>query len=251
MKTVICTTVGAAVFAALAITPAQADDHMTAQPVELYACTFRDGKGMKDLEKANANFKKWAADNTSGHNAWMITPQFRSMDTEFHVGWIGAYQTAEDFGASTDKWVNASGSVSQAYYDAVECSHAMMSSYATGGQGAAPGDGVVWFSRCSLEDDASVADAAAGHARVADMMEGMGAGGSSWIFVPGLGSGDAEFDYYHVAAWPSYPAFAKAWEAYVNGGGMAKAMELHEGVSNCKSPNMYDAQLILAAPAAE
>lgn len=251
MKNAICMTVGAAVFAALASAPVNADDHMTAQPVELYACTFRDGKGMKDLEKANASFKKWAADNTSGHSAWMITPQFRSMDTEFHVGWIGAYQSAADFGSSTDKWVNASGSVSQAYYDAVECSHAMMSSYATGGQGGAPGDGVVWFSRCSLEDDASVADAAAGHAGVAAMMEEMGAGGSSWMFVPGLGSAEAEFDYYHVAAWPSYPAFAKAWEAYVNGGGMAKAAEHTEGVSRCKSPNMYDAQLILAAPAAQ
>ncbi|MEQ8801035.1 MAG: hypothetical protein RLP45_03260 [Haliea sp.] len=251
MKNVIYMALGAVAFATLTIAPTHADNHMTAQPVELYACTFRDGKGMQDLEKANANFKKWAASNTSGHSAWMITPQFRSMDTEFHVGWIGAYQSAADFGSSTDKWVNASGSVSKAYYDAVDCSHAMMSSYATGGQEGAPGDGVVWFSRCSLEDDASVADAAAGHARVADMMEDMGAGGSSWIFVPGLGFGDAEFDYYHVAAWPSYPAFAKAWEAYVNGGGMAKAMELHEGVSSCKSPNMYDAQLILAPPAAE
>lgn len=251
MKNAICMTVGAAVFVALATAPANADDHMAAQPVELYACTFRDGKGMKDLEKANDNFKKWAASNTSGHSAWMITPQFRSMETEFHVGWIGAYQSAEDFGASTDKWVNASGSVSQAYYDVVDCGHAMMSSYATGGQGAAPGDGVVWFSRCSLEGDASVADAAAGHAQVAAMMQEMGAGGSSWVFVPGLGSGDAEFDYYHVAAWPSYPAFAKAWEAYVNGGGMARADALLEGASSCKSPNMYDAQLILAAPAAD
>lgn len=251
MKNAICMTAGAAVFATLATVPAHADDHMTAQPVELYACTFRDGKGMKDLEKANTNFKKWAASNSSGHTAWMITPQFRSMETEFHVGWIGAHQSAESFGANMDKWANASGSVSQAYLEAVDCSHAMMSSYATGGQEGAPGDGVVWFSRCSLEDDASVADAAEGHAGVAAMMEEMGAGGSSWIFVPGLGSAEAEFDYYHVAAWPSYPAFAKAWEAYVNGGGMAKAEELHEGVSSCKSPNMYDAQLILAAPAAD
>lgn len=107
---------------------------------------------MKDLEKANVNFQKWAASNTSGHSAWMITPQFRSMDGEFHVGWVGAYESAADFGSSTDKWVNASGSVSQAYTDTVDCSHAMMSSYATGGQGNAPGDGVVWFSRCSLEE---------------------------------------------------------------------------------------------------
>ena len=251
MKNVIRMTVGAAMLAALTTAPAHANDHMAAQPVELYACTFRDGKGMKDLEKANNDFKKWAASNTSGHSAWMITPQFRSMETEFHVGWIGAYQSAEAFGASVDKWVNASGSVSQAYFDVVDCGHAMMSSYATGGQGDAPGDGVVWFSRCSLEGDASVADAAAGHARVAAMMQEVGAGGSSWVFVPGLGSGDAEFDYYHVAAWPSYPAFAKAWEAYVNGGGMAKADALLEGASSCKSPNMYDAQLILAAPAAD
>lgn len=248
MENFIKATLGAAAFAAFSATPAYSDNHASAQPVELYACTFREGKSMKDLEKANANFQKWAASNTSGHSAWMITPQFRSMDGEFHVGWIGAYESAADFGSSVDKWVNASGSVSQAYTDTVDCSHAMMSSYATGGQGNAPGDGVVWFSRCSLEDDASVADAVAGHARVAAMMEEMGAGGSSWVFVPALGSGDAEFDYYHVAAWPSYPAFAAAWEAYVNGGGRNKADELNEGTSSCKSPNLYDAKLILAAP---
>ncbi len=251
MKNTFRMTVGAALFATLTTAPAYADNHMTAQPVELYGCTFRDGKGMKDLEKANANFKKWAATNTSGHSAWMITPQFRSTETEFHVGWIGAYQSAADFGASADKWVNASGAVSQAYADTVDCSHAMMAAYATGGPEEEPGDGVVWFSRCSLEDDASFADAAASHAQVTSMMQEMGAGGSSWMFVPGLGSGEADFDYYHVAAWPSYPAFAKAWEAYVNGGGMAKAAQVYEGVSTCKSPNMYDAQQILAAPAAE
>ena len=251
MKNAILMTVGAAMLAALTTAPAHANDHMAANPVELYACTFRDGKGMKDLEKANDDFKKWAASNTSGHSAWMITPQFRSMEPEFHVGWIGAYQSAEDFGASIDKWVNASGSVSQAYLDIVDCSHAMMASYTIGAPDGPPGDGLVWFSRCSLEEDASFADAAASHAKVTGMMREMGAAGSSWLFMPGLGSADAEFDYYHVAAWPSYPAFANAWEAFVNGGGMAQSNAAQAGVTSCQSPNLYDAKLILAAPAAQ
>ncbi|MDO8861086.1 hypothetical protein Q6D67_05165 [Haliea sp. E1-2-M8] len=181
----------------------------------------------------------------------MITPQFRSAESEFHVGWIGAYQSAEDFGASMDKWVNASGSVSQTYSDTLDCTHALMASYTVGAPEGPPEDGLVWFSRCSLADDASFADAAASHAKVTAMMREMGAKGSSWILVPGLGSGDAEFDYYQVGAWPSYPVFASAWEIFINGGGMAKSNALQDGVTRCKSPNVYDAKLILAPPAAD
>ncbi|PLW81270.1 hypothetical protein CWI75_16725 [Kineobactrum sediminis] len=249
MKKAVQVMTGALVLASFTVAPVHADEHMRAQPVELYACTFREGKSMKDLEKANTNFKKWAAANTSGHTAWMITPQFRSAETEFDVGWIGGYQSADHFGAAIDKWVNESGNVSQAYYDTVDCSHALMASYDTGAPDGPPGDGVVWFSRCSLEDDASLSEAAASHAEVTAMMREMGAQGSSWMFVPGLGSVDADFDYYHVAAWPSYPAFASAWEAYVNGGGMEKATALYDGVASCKSPNLYDARLIVEVPA--
>lgn len=248
MKSVIYTVTAALAMAGATAAPTLAQNAMSAQPVELYACTFKEGKGFGDLENANKGLKKWATKHSRGYNAWMITPQFRAGEEAFDVGFIGAYANAEDFGSQMDKWVNESGEVSQAYVDALDCSHGLMASYTVLEPEGGPDGGVVWFARCSLNDDSSMADAMAGHTIVSDMMVDMEAPGASWMFAPSLGGGDAEFDYYHVAAWPSYPALGKAFEAYMNGGGIAPANAAMADVAHCSSPNLYDAVKLVAAP---
>lgn len=248
MKTATYAAAAALVLAAASAAPSSAQDNATAQPLELYACTFKEGKGFADLESANKGLKKWAAKHSRGYNAWMITPQFRTGEMPFEVGFIGAYDNAEQFGAQMQKWVHESGAVSQAYTDALDCSHALMASYTILEPDGEPGDGVVWFARCSLDDDSGMADAMAGHSSVSAMMVEMEAPGASWILAPSLGVGDVEFDYYHVAAWPSYAALGKAFEAYMNGGGITRANATMDDVAHCSSPNLYDAVNIIAAP---
>jgi len=228
--------------------PAFAQNAKSAKPVELYACTFKEGKGFGDLENANKGLKKWASKHSRGYNAWMITPQFRTGEDAFDVGFIGAYASAEQFGSQMQKWVHESGDVSQAYTDALDCSHGLMASYTVLAPEGEPAGGVVWFARCSLDEDSSMADAMASHTTVSNMMVEMEAPGASWMFAPSLGGGDAEFDYYHVAAWPSYAALGKAFEAYMNGGGIARANTAMDDVAHCSSPNLYDAVNIVAAP---
>lgn len=46
---------------------------------------------MDDLDKVSNRFNKWSDKNQKGYSAWTITPQFRTSDQPFHMGWIGAW----------------------------------------------------------------------------------------------------------------------------------------------------------------
>jgi hypothetical protein len=76
-----------------------ADAPVKAVPLELFACSWQEGKGMKDLQKVNSKFTKWAKKHEPGYSAWTITPQFRSSDEPFDVGWIGAWKDGATMGS--------------------------------------------------------------------------------------------------------------------------------------------------------
>lgn len=78
-------------------------DAPKAVPVELFTCSFQDGKDMDDLNKVIARFNKWSDQHNPAYTAWVITPQFRSSDDEFQLGWIGAWADGTSMG---EAWAN-------------------------------------------------------------------------------------------------------------------------------------------------
>ena len=50
------------------------DGQVKAAPVDFRACTFRDGKGMKDLDKVSEKFRAYANKNDFNYAAWVLGP---------------------------------------------------------------------------------------------------------------------------------------------------------------------------------
>lgn len=225
----------------------QADSHMEAQyvPAHINACTFRDGKGWSDLEALNEAFLGYIGDEPTDYSYWILTPRFRE-STDMHFGWLGSWNSGEGFGAGFDGWAADGGEVQQMFYETAECGSNMVAiAPISADPEDPPTNGVVWFSRCTLDDDASMEDAMKAHAEGSAAMRELGVEAQSWAFVPTLGFGDAKFDYYHVAAFDSYADLGNGFDANFNKGGWKARMEPMEGVVSCASPNLYDFRIKL------
>ena len=92
MKNAVISVSGLLAVAVTVSMPASADNHEQANvdPVDMYMCTFREGKGFEDLDKLDARWKKWAAKNDPGQSAWRLVPMLRATDDPFAVGYLGS-----------------------------------------------------------------------------------------------------------------------------------------------------------------
>lgn len=229
---------------AVSVSSVMADDHgddVAVTPVELFACTYKKGKGMGDLNKVNAKFNKWADKHDPGYSGWTITPQFRSSTEPFHVGWIGSWDSGAEMGKGLDAWREDDDGVGAGFGQVLECnSHALMSSVEVMAPQGPPADsGVVWFSSCTRAEGVSNEEAFAAHKQFSVAMAELGGTGQSWLFYPALGAGDIKFDYYSVLSFASYADLGAGYDLYTRGGGYAKAAEAFAGVVSCDSPRVY------------
>lgn len=236
---------------ALVVGPAQTTMAQQAQgngvPVEFFACHWQDGKGIEDLKKVGKAFAAWADKSDSGYSAWVLTPQFHS-GLDFDVGWLGAWPDGKAMGKSMDNWLAEGGELAADFAKVMSCgSHEMATSMRLNAPKGPPGNGLVMFSQCSMADGKMLTDAISAHQKVATMMAEMGSKHSSWVFYPGPGAGDIDFDYWQVLAFNSYAEFGAGYDMYMNGGGMKKAMAAMKNVSACKRAVVFDAHLVRAA----
>ena len=219
-----------------------ADSHGEMQfvPAHINVCSFRDGKSWGDLEKLNEAFAGFIGDSPTDYSYWILTPRFRE-DSDMHFAWLGSWNSGAGFGGGFDNWVANAGDLEQMFYETAECGSNMMAiANIMVDPDNPPTNGVVWFARCTLADGKELSDAVAAHAEGSSAMRDLGVESQSWAFVPALGFGDIEFDYYHVATFDSYAALGAGFDANFNQGGWKARMEPMAGVASCSSPNLYD-----------
>ncbi|MBE9539954.1 MAG: hypothetical protein IMF06_12780 [Proteobacteria bacterium] len=224
-----------------------ADAPVKAVPLELYACTWQEGKTMKDLQKVNTQFNKWAKKHDAGYTAWTITPQFRSSEQPFGVGWIGAWPDGASMGAGIQAFRDSGSEMGKAFAEVVDCSdsHGLFSSAVLNPpEGGALKTPLVQFSSCSINEGKTAEDAHNAHKAFGDFMIGKGGLSASWMLWPALGAGDIDFEYYAVSAYASYAQLGVAFEAYANGGGWQKAKNELFSVVTCDEPRLYDGLLV-------
>ena len=226
----------------------QAEEAAAPAPLEAFYCKMQEGKSSKDLAPVLTKFNSWADKNDSGYTAWVLTRQFGLASEVPDVIWLGSNPSAENFGKGMDAWLAGGGEVQAAFNEVVDCSmgHVLASSIEIAAPDGPPGDGVVMFTECELDDDGSLAGAAKVHKGIADELRKMGAKNSNWMLVPMLGGGDPDYDYLGVATFPSWADFFAAYEMYVNGGVMQKAIKAMDDVADCRdrTPTVWDVKLV-------
>lgn len=220
-------------------------------PIEAFYCNMQEGKGMKDLMPVADRFSKWADKNNPTYSAWILTPRFGMGSQLPQMIWLGSTPTGAEFGKGADAWAKGGKDIQDAFDKVVDCSagHVLASSVEVLAPDGNPGDGVVMFTQCELEDGKTTADAAKLQGAMAAELRKMGAKNSSWMFVPMIGGGDLDYDYLGVSTYPSQADFFAAYDMWVTGGVGAKAMAMYKGVADCgdPTPTVWDVKTVRLA----
>lgn len=218
------------------------EEKINQAPVDFRACNFRDGKGMKDLEKVNAKFREYANNNDFAYAAWVLTPQYHA-GAGFDVGWLGAWPDSDSFGLSMEKWKAPGNEVAAGFNEVIDCSlrHEMASSLPINAPEGTPTNGIVMFYQCSLNDGKTLSDAYAAHLEAGHAMKGKGSLAMSWFYTPAIAAGSIDYDYQHVVAFSRYSDMGATMEMYINRGGQMLQREILGKISSCRTPMVFDA----------
>ncbi|MEQ8517391.1 MAG: hypothetical protein RIC38_17465 [Chromatocurvus sp.] len=215
----------------------------TYAPINLYGCVLNDDSSWDDVAELDKDLMNWMKKSDPSQSLWQLTPQWRGAEGEFDLGYLGAWESGKSMGEGMAAWTTSGREVAMAYGEKMECSHSLMASMTVIEPATSPpGDGVIWFSECTLADGATLKDAAAAHKAYGEAITektGMESGGA-WMFMPTLGTGDLEFDYYHVAGFDGYAALGSGFDAHFNEDGWKAMGSAYDGVVSCTIPNVYD-----------
>ena len=224
------------------------DDASKPGPVEAFFCDYQPGKGMSDLMDVAKRFAKWADKNDPSYSAWILTPAYGQFTELPQVVWLGSNPSGNEMGKAQVTWRASGGDLQKAFDKVIACgAHSVASSVPISPPEGNPGDGVVMFTQCEIDDDSDWMKAIAAHKSYSAAMRGLGSKGSTWLFFPMIGgSADSDFDYWGVTTFKSWTDFFAGYELYVNGGGWKKGMEAMNGAASCDqgSPSVWDVKLV-------
>ena len=230
---------------------ALAQSESGASPVEAFFCNLQEGKTMRDLMQVSGRFAKWADRHDPDYSAWILTPRFGQFMQMTQVVWLGSNQSGNTMGKGLDAWIETGADIQDDFDEVLAClAHGVASSVEINAPDGPPGDGVVMFSECQIDDDADWSKAVAAHKNAASAMRSSGARNSNWLFFPMIGGPpDREFDYWSVSTFDSWTDYFAAYEIYVNGGGWQQQGQALQGSARCMigSPTVWDVRLVRQA----
>lgn len=234
--------------AALIVTgTALADEHeeekeWVANPIEMYACNYNEGKDQDDYNAVVKKFNDWADDaGLTEYSAWQLVPFYFGAEQDFDFIWLGASPSAASMGADQDKWFATGGKV-QAEFDAVApCSQHVnfaVLQYKEPAERQTPDSLAVSFSDCNMKDGVNFGEIHDSLAAWSEFSSENGSTAGMWVFFPAMGGGGEEFDFKWVSAHDNMEEHGKDWDLYSRSG-WEKAEELFAGKLECDSSRVY------------
>ena len=220
----------------------EAEEANVATPLEMFACTYNEGKGPSDLDAATKKWNAWAdKQGIDDYSAWTLVPYYSGPEQEFDVLWIGGSENAKTLGRVQDTWIATGSKEAEGFAEAITCdSHG---AYAVLGMKKPPkrdnpANIVISFSDCNTAEDVSFDDL---YMPLKEWGEYKGEHGSTagmWVFFAAYGGGGEEFDFKWVTAHQNLEDMGADWDQYSESG-WEKANELFAGKVQCDSSRTY------------
>jgi len=218
-----------------------ADDSDSAAAVEIFTCSYADGKNAADLDKVIGKWNKWADKaGYSDYSAWTLTPFYASPEQDFDIIWLGATPTGKSMGEVQDKWIATGGSVGEEFDSVTPCnSHSLAAAlqFKDPPKREDPSTAVLDFSDCSIGDGYHFStDVAPALKAWSEFRTEQGSTAGMWVFFPVNGGGGEEFDFKLVVSHGNYAEQGADFDSY----DPAKAREIFPyGLLDCDSSRSY------------
>jgi len=212
-------------------------------PVELFACTYNDGKDAGDLDKAVDKWNKWADKNgIDDYAAWTMTPYYYGPEQEFDVIWLGAAKDAVALGKIQDAYNTENAGLRAAFAEVLSCdSHANFASlnYKAPPDGATPSNSVLTFSDCKYKEGASYSQLSAAMGEWSQHLSDTGSSSAIFHWYPAYGGGSEDFSFKWIEAYKNLTELGVDYESFGNGGGVVTNGKLLGHLIECDSSRAY------------
>jgi len=219
------------------------DDDDGAAAVEVFTCSYADGKSRADLDPVIAKWNDWADDQGyEDYSAWTMEPFYASPEQDFDVIWMGVTDTGQGMGVVQDKWI-ANGGDLAAEFDAVSpCdAHSLFAAVniKKPPEREDPSGVVIAFSDCTIGEGHSFSEEVMPALQAwSEFRSGHGSTAGIWVFFPVYGGGGEEFDFKYVASHANHAEAGADFDNY----DPAKAREIFpRGLLDCDSSRSYNA----------
>jgi hypothetical protein len=212
-------------------------------PVDLWACTYNEGKGPADLDAATAKWNAWAdQQGVNDYTAWTLTPYYYGPEQDFDVIWLGAGKDAVALGKAQDAYLAENEGIKAAFGEVVSCdAHANFASlqFKAPPEGATPRDGVLTFSDCKFKEGATFDALTEAMKGWAAHLENDGSTAGIWHWYPAYGGGGEKFDFKWIEGFMDFASLGADFESYGNDGGWKVAGDLFGDLLDCDSNRAY------------
>lgn len=220
-------------------------------PVELFACSYNDGKDEGDLNRVITRWTRWMDErNNDDYAAWTLTPYHYGPDQEFDMIWMGAFTDGNAMGAGVDQYFAEGGDINDAFEEVITCgAHIGLASamYKSPPNNETPESSIITMMDCELNEGNRYSDIKAAELAWAKHMTSAGSTAGTFHWSPIYGGGDAEYDYKVVNAYENYTELGADWERFSNGGGREASTEIFDDIDECDDARVYIATSIRAA----
>lgn len=224
-------------------------------PVDTFTCSYNDGQGPGDLEKATANWNSWMDDQGVGdYGAVVMTPYYYGEDT-FELGWLGFWTSQEAMGAGLDNYLTNGADAAKGFADALTCNtheHWATINVKPPKEGPPPEKFVLMFSNCTINEDTEWSDLKGAVDNAAAYMTEQNFGNGAWLMWPVFGGGgENDWDFKWVTSYDNYTDFGKAYQHNANGGGRQKMNEIMGDMLDCDAARVYNAKRVRSIAASD
>jgi hypothetical protein len=220
----------------------EAAEPNVATPIEMFACTYNDGKGPADLDAATKKFNAWAdKKGIDDYSAWTLVPYYSSPTQEFDVLWLGGSEKAKALGRVQDTWLATGAKEQEGFDEVISCdTHA---AYAVlqmkePPKRDNPSNIVVSFSDCDMTEGTTFDDLYMPLIEWGKYKGEQGSTAGMWVFFAAFGGGGEEFDFKWVTAHQNLEDMGADWDQYSESG-WQKGNELFAGKLDCDSSRAY------------
>ncbi len=215
-------------------------------PVDIYACSYNDGQGPADLDAAAEGWNAYLDGNgIDNYAAWTLTPFYMGPNQNFDFIWLGAWTGGNAMGTGTDMWLESGGEHLANFMRVATCgthSNSASLNYKLPEGGNIPGDSVLTFSNCNIEDGANYTSVREATSAWADILAAAGSQAAIYHWFPIYGGGGERPDYITVTAYSNYTELGADYERITNGELFRQSNALFGGLTDCDVSRVYNAE---------
>jgi hypothetical protein len=217
------------------------------RPVEMWVCSFRDGKDQDDINDVYEMIE--AADADTAYAAWQLNSYFTgSLGQNIDFIYLGAWADNSTMGANLeDSWANHP-EIDEVWEETVDCQGLMFASLrvqANPEPADDSGNFMLDVRNCTTGHGIGNGQAVAAIQKYNDYRVANGLTVGTFVWFPAYGNGEADFDFKIVTAYDGPRAWGDAGQWFTDNAAYRTRNAIGEGILECDEARMYTGRTLM------